>query len=334
MAMKKLPAAALAIAAVVASIPTAQADLNVSYQFNGLGNISIDAVGSNSDPVGNVSAVVPAGSTVIQAFLYSAQYSSTFVPDVTLGATTYSGAAWTFKGVNNVGLSSYRADVTAQVAAAVGGGGGTYDFSVKENAGNATTDGELLAVIYTNPGEQERTIAILDGFSQTTGDSFAFNFADPLAKGTGFEALMSLGISFSFQENSAKQYSQVDVNGVRLTTSAGGNDDGGAFNGGLITAGGVGDSTANPANPNALPTTATSDDELYDIAGFLTDGDTSILVETLNPSNDDNIFFTAFNITAKGDVRPPDGDGVPDAGSSLALLGISLLGMGAARRRR
>jgi hypothetical protein len=330
--MRKQITAALGIAAAVAIIPTAQADLNVSYQFNGLGNISIDAVGSNATPVGNVSAVVPAGSTVVQAFLYSAQYSSTFVPNVSLGGTTYSGADWTFKGQNNVGLSSYRADVTAQVAAAVGGGGGTYDFEVRENSGNSSTDGELLAVIYTNPGEQERTIAILDGFSQTTGDSFAFNFADPLLKEAGFEALMSLGISFSFQEQNARQYSQVDVNGTRLTTSAGGNDDGGAFNGGLITAGGVGDSTANPADPFALPTTATSDDELYDIASFLSDGDTSILVETLNPSNDDNIFFTAFNITAKGDVQPPNG--VPDAGSTLALLGISLLGMISARRRR
>jgi hypothetical protein len=320
----------LAIIATLGAANLARASLDLAYQFNGHGNWSVDAVGSNNDPVGDVFALVPAGSTVEKAFLYTSQIPGGFSPQVSLDGTVYSGADWTDLGANDIGLKAWRADVTAQAAAKIGGGGGLFSFEVRELLNNSSTDGELLAVIYSNPAEKERTIAILDGFSATTGDSFQFNFAEPLA-GSGdpdFEALMSLGIGFSYQEG-ALQYSQVDVNGQRLTTSAGGHDDGTPQNGGLITAGGLGDSIDNPADPFALPTTARDDDELYNITPFLTDGDMSILVRTLNPSRDDNIFFTAFNITARGDVSQP---GVPDSGSTAALLGLTFLALAGYRR--
>ena len=51
---------------------------------------------------------------------------------------------------------------------------------------------------------------------------------------------MSLGISFSYQ--GCCQYSMIDANGQRVTTSAGGQDDGEAANGALITVGGLDDS--------------------------------------------------------------------------------------------
>ena len=63
----------------------------------------------------------------------------------------------------------------------------------------------------------------------------------------------------------------VQVNGRRLTTSAGGQDDGASANGALITVGGIGDSTANPSDPDALPTSARDDDERYDLLPFLQD---------------------------------------------------------------
>jgi hypothetical protein len=330
---------AAAVTAALAAASSAQAGLDLAYQFNGTGSWSVDAVGSNQDPVGSVGALVPAGSTVVKAFFYSSIIpDQNFTPSVSFDGVTYDAAAWTDLGANDIGLRAWRADVTSQVAAKVGGGGGLFNFEVRELARNADTDGELLAVIYSNPSEKERTIAVLDGFSATTGDAFQFNFADPLSGSSDpqFEALMSLGIGYSFQEGSA-QYSQVDVNGQRLTTSAGGNDDGTPENGGLITAGGLDDTTGNPANPFALPTTARDDDELYNVKPFLSDGDTSILVETLNPSHDDNIFFTAFNITAKGDVTPPGPEPkptVPEGGSTLALLGLALVGVAGCRRSK
>ena len=43
-----------------------------------------------------------------------------------------------------------------------------------------------------------------------------------------------------------------------------------------------------------MTTNPRSDDELYNLIPFVKNGDTSITVDTLNPSNDDNIFFAGF----------------------------------------
>ena len=70
---------------------------------------------------------------------------------------------------------------------------------------------------------------------------------------------MSLGSGFSSRAAAGRnhvcgggQFSTVDVNAQRLTSCAGNYDDGSGNNGGLITVGGVGDSTDNPADPNAV----------------------------------------------------------------------------------
>ena len=65
---------------------------------------------------------------------------------------------------------------------------------------------------------------------------------------SGALADMGLGISFSSQPG---QNSNVEVNGTRVTSSAGGQDDGGNENGALITVGGLDDSNDNPSNPLA-----------------------------------------------------------------------------------
>jgi cysteine-rich repeat protein len=77
------------------------------------------------------------------------------------------------------------------------------------------------------------------------------------------------------------------VNDVRLTSYAGGSDDGSIGQGELITVGGYDDSNANPLNPFG----ADADDELYSLIPFLEAGKTTYNVRTSNPSFDDNIFF-------------------------------------------
>ena len=76
-------------------------------------------------------------------------------------------------------------------------------------------------------------------------------------------------------------------------------------NGALITAGGVGDTNANPPNPNQIANSNPRyDDELYNLSPFVNTGDTNINVATRNPSNDDNVFFAGFfigNNTLRGD---------------------------------
>jgi hypothetical protein len=125
---------------------------------------------------------------------------------------------------------------------------------------------------------------------------------------------MGLGTSFSYQNAGTQQYSIINVNGQRLSTSSGGEDDGISSNGGLITVGGYRDSRNNPPDPNATPTNPRSDDERYNLLPYIKNNSTVIRIDTSNPSNDDNIFFAWFDLSAKGQVnQDTDGDGLLDS---------------------
>ncbi|WP_310485018.1 PEP-CTERM sorting domain-containing protein [Chamaesiphon sp. VAR_48_metabat_403] len=296
----------VALVAIGASnVPKANATLLTSYQFNGNGNWSLDGVGGNNSPVGNIDAFVPLGSTIQRAFLYSSLQGSSSAPTVNFDGTTYSGAAWTSLGTtSSSSLTAFRTDVTAQVAARVGNGSASnFVFSVLSEIPNNGVDGEALAIVYSNPNEAERTIAFLDGFTNPAGDTTSVNLSDPLTStqlaNPSFEALLSLGIGFSA---GGSQFSTVNVNGTRLTNSAGGFDDGALSNGALLTIGGLGDNISNPTNPNS---STSPDDELYSIKSLLAAGNTQIRIDTTNPSNDDNIFFAGINITARAGVNAP-----------------------------
>lgn len=92
--LKDLGTAALVCGGVFAA-GASHATLSNSFQFVGNGNWSIDGVGSNNTPVGDISAIVPVGSTVEKAFLYSSTFSNTPAPSVDFDGTVYSGIDWT-----------------------------------------------------------------------------------------------------------------------------------------------------------------------------------------------------------------------------------------------
>jgi hypothetical protein len=200
------------------------------------------------------------------------------------------------------------------------GNGGIYDFDVTETG---YLDGEILSVVYSVEDEPVRTSLILDGELATVGDSVTVSLSDPY---DGSNALMSLGISFGFQPTN--QFTRVDINGQRLTSGAGGQDDGFDQNGGLITAGGVGDDPANPTNPSAK----SGDDELYNLAPFLDTGDTSFLIETVNPSKDDNVFFLGLNVN--GEASANGGPAPVPEPTTWLLFGLGLLGLAGVGRKK
>jgi hypothetical protein len=206
---------------------------------------------------------------------------------------------------NSIFSRNSWADVTALVKPKIDAAPvGRVDFTVAEPNNPVSIDGEILAVIFDDPAQSTiNTVILLYGAQNVAGDNFNVLLANPIDLSDPDLAVdMSLGISFGFQPSG--QFSQVDVNTTRLTTSAGGQDDGvvPAFNGALITVGGLDDSNANPANPFATDISSGGDhrydDELYDLLPFVNNGDTNINVATRNPSNDDNIFFAAFNLTS------------------------------------
>lgn len=264
-------------------------------------NVSIDGVATGSGN-GTIQVDKPAGATVRSAYyLVSALFRQTLAANVTIGqgsnSLTLTPADYDAKVRNASGNTTEngRADITSFIKPIVDAATpGLIDFDITEsNAANI--EGNILVVIFDDPNVSEvRTVVLAFGAQQTTGDSFSIGLSDPFDASTQ-SIEMSLGISFGFQPGG--QVSLVDVNGNRLTSSAGGQDDGidrGA--GWLLTVGGIGDDPANPPDPFAPATSIRTDDELYTLDPLIDEGDTQILVETVNPSNDDNVYFAGFII--------------------------------------
>jgi hypothetical protein len=203
--------------------------------------------------------------------------------------------------------------VTAIVKPVIdGGAGGIYNFTVTES--NSGQDGEALVVVYSLASLPISTVGILDGFSNSSGDNTAINFSDPLdPAAAGFFAEMRIASSFSC----CGQDSTITVNGTTITETAGNNDDGlEVANGSLITVGGFDD----PFSP-LLPT-YDQDHERYNLVPYITNGDTTISIRTLNPSGDDNIFLAVFHVTGEAGINePPPNTEVPEPGT-LSLLAI------------
>jgi hypothetical protein len=319
--MSRILKRSLVIAALaVAFLPgSAYASLTFFTSYTGHVGYSSDGFGS-SNGNGTISASVPAGATVLAAYLWTATQNvsgGSLAGDATLEGIDVNFGPF----VNHDAgfLASARADVTAIVKPLIDGGlGGIYNFNIVE-ADPLAQDGEALVVIYELAALPEATVAILDGFSAFGGDSATLNFASPLA--AGFFAEMIIADSFSC----CSQASMISVNGTTITENAGNNDDGlDLANGSLITVGGFDD----PYSAH-LPSYA-DDHERYNLAAYLAVGDTSATVRTVNPSHDDNIFMATFYLSGDVDVTT----GVPDGAETMLLLGLGLAALGVATYRR
>ena len=308
---RMLPCIALVSLLLGEGVSVVHADLTSAGTFQGHYGLSIDAVGSNNTPVGQLLAEIPVGATVTQAYLYAAGTPFPWYPDSPTTLAAYNGAGIVLGGTPITNFSKLvgaisdrsdigrwytgRADVTTVVQNLVAANPLTFAHSWTYEEGfllNGRIDGGLLAVVYEQASLPEATVALLDGGQRTGGEQSVFNYSEPLGdpNAADFFMNMSLGISFSC----CGQVSEVNINGQRLTSAAGDADDGlTVADGALITAGGVGDSITNPVNP--FSTDPSGDDELYNLKPFLAQGDNSLLIRTSNATNDDNIFFLALH---------------------------------------
>lgn len=316
--------------------PGADAALTEFRTFTAEGaNISIDAVGALTGG-GSIQADIPETAIIEAAYLYSAtvmDFPYSTRADVNFDGNDLelsSGARVDEDQKDANGAEETRWDVTSIVQSRYDANpGGVIDFTVAETG---FLEGEILAVLYSIPSQPVQTAFIFDGELDTAGDSFNINI-------NGFDGsygVFSLGISHGFQSTGVlEQFTQVEVNSARLTTSAGGQDDGDDFDGGLITVGGVGDLPDNPLDPFAFPEgDPRDDDELYDISQFLNNGDN--LITTTNPSGDDNVFFAALVVSGEASVGPGTDPGpapVPEPATVL-LLSTGLLGIFARLQRK
>lgn len=279
------------------------------YSVSGHYYLSSDAIGSLSTSMYVDVNKPTAEATVHKAFLFSATYANRTLAD---GCVSILGTPVNWDGTMNNPVSNgtlpffnnYWADVTTIVASYIDGlPAGIASIPIGECL-TSYTDGEVLLVIFEDEAETEKTISILWGGSSTDGDNFNISLHDPIDPSDPESVLdMGLGISYGYLTTYFRtQYSIIDINGNRLTTSAGGQDDGYSSNGGLITVGGIGDSNANPADPYATPTNARSDDELYSLLPFIDLSTTTLSGYTSNPSDDDNIFLAYFVISGQASV--------------------------------
>lgn len=281
------------------------------YSATGRIYLSTDGAGTNRSSATVDVQKRSSQSRVRAAYLLaaSAGFTGSYISD---GEVSLNGIPVDFDettGIfNSIGSFNIRGDVTSIVKPLLDSAPiGITTLSLVE-ARTFLVDGEILAVVFDDPNEPETSVNLFYGAQATTGDQFNILLGSPVQAADANQQLtLALGISYGFQQGTGRQFSQIDVNGVRLTTSAGGDDDssnGFSNDGALITVGGLGDSTANPADPLSdgvqLACSPFCDDELYDLKAVLADGTTAIQVNTLNPSNDDNIFFAS--LVSKGNV--------------------------------
>jgi hypothetical protein len=249
---------------------------------------SIAAVASDGAGGGRLTVRKPAGARVRKAYMAIASAGFTGTPLTDPVTVDGRQVAMMNEVATGIGSYNYLSEITDLVRAKIdkAPAGGVPFVLAEPQPGLA--DGEIVVVIFDDPAVRtDRTVSLLYGALGPTGDEYQVSLAAPIEKADPVTRLeLSLGISDSYQSGGARQDSTVDVDGKRLTGSAGGADDGAPHNGALITVGGDGDS----------PATAT-DDELYDLAPFVAVGDRSIAVRVANPSRDDNILLATLTMS-------------------------------------
>ena len=292
--------------------------------------LSIDGFGSTTNS-GVIQANIPTGSTIQRAYLYAASvWNMSPVYGVTFHGNELSLNSATILSPNQNPATTARWDVTNIIASSFTGG--LQDFSIVENGQN---DGAVLVVAYSNSSTQGLTSVILDGELSTGGDTVQFDFDSPY---TGGDFLLSLASSYSSQPSG--QFTQIDVttnstNNRRLSTSAGGEDDGESGDGALMTVGGIGDDPTNPAPFASSFGGPRIDDEYYNLAlgnsasaaPFISPGDTFLRLTTQNRTNNDNVFGMFITSKFKSTATP-----VPEPSMTLGIFGIGAIGALISRR--
>ncbi|SFM55817.1 PEF-CTERM protein sorting domain-containing protein [Methanolobus profundi] len=276
--------------------PAVSSTTSLSPKVTETGKISISVDGLGTTGTGIIQVEKPAGATVRSAYMAAASLWGASA--IVNGQVKIDDQNVNWDYFVHGDTYNHWADVTSLVKTKIDNApAGRVDFTIIED-NSYNIDGTILVVIFDDPAQTaDNTIVLLFGAQSPAGDTFNLLLADPVdTNNSGISMDMGVGISFSYQSGSA-QYSIIDVNGKRLTSAAGGEDDGQPANGALITVGGLDDSNKNPVDPYQYSSIDPRlDDELYNILPFVKDGDDTITVYTKNPSGDDNIFFAYFDL--------------------------------------
>ncbi len=252
----------------------------------------------------------PSGATVRAAYLATATVTGTthrLQPgDVRLAGQPVTWIA-TEPGAGQA--TNYLADVTQIVKPILDAAASGQVMLTIEEFTSDKIDGDVLAVIYDDPNEiVNNSVTLYFGGATSNRVRIPLEFDNPVRRSDPRTRVeMGLGISGSAQTRSLLRGGAsfdrlvIDVDGVRMTTAAGGHDDGVALPGGLLTAGGSRDDLTAPVDPMAEPTQFTSDDERYDLTPFLRDGSRRATVDATNDGQANLFFAGVFASVPRGD---------------------------------
>ncbi|HUG68036.1 MAG TPA: hypothetical protein VMM76_09800 [Pirellulaceae bacterium] len=308
------------------SLQLFQPDSGIAATLAGRLGVSTDGVGTNGS--GILQATIPAGASIELALLHVATRNGTTTtfpapPAFRPQSIRFNGQLLSISYLsnvddsNNVNFETGRIDVTNIVAQAVlTGVAPNFTFTVDETSTGLpnNVEGTSLTVVYSDPTLPQRTVMILDG-GLTGGNPLTntLTFAQPAnPNDPNFIAQLAVGMSFS--DPNFPGTGRIDVNGTRLTSSAGGADDSSLQTptpGNLITVGGVGDSPANPV----LPTSNLSpDDELYDLSPFIPVGATQVRLDLANTGANSSMFLAVLTVSGNVSLgnagRPGEWQGI------------------------
>jgi hypothetical protein len=264
----------------------------------------------------------PVGARVRQAFIISGDggnrnSSPTGVPtDFRLNGSAVTFTSRSVITTNPGGdswnnFNTYWGDVTSLVKSTIdSASAGVHDLAFDQGDGTDgdSSEGGSLVVIFDDPNAPLSSIHLNAGTSNPAGDSFSFSFPALTSSNLANDMLLSVGISNSFQNTMPDdgeggsgyyQSSRISVNSTLFSNFAGGCDDSTTFLtsgcnfGGYNTIGGVGNAAHGPlTRPD--PPVPTADQELYLLNSVMAVGQTHIDATTLNPSNDDNVYFAGL----------------------------------------
>lgn len=290
-------------------------------------SVSIDAVGVQTNVDGTIVVVKPDGATVHTAYMAAADIWGSNGGQLPNGAVEIDGEEvnWIYHAKLPDGPNHAWADVTSIVEDTINAApSGEVYLTITETI---SLEGSILAVIFDDPNQTDNTVILFAGIQSPDGDTFNICLEDP--KDGNLVLDFSLGIVSSLQKRrKPRSYSIIDVNGIRMTTHAGGQDDGFDSPGGLITVGGFGDTQDYPVDrfkkPSYFNPQYDYDDEFYSLLDFVDDGDRNIKIKMLNPSDSGSIFFAALfvgsNTAEVGDVAtltPTAGNGAANTEHTL-----------------
>lgn len=280
----------------------AQAQLVQLINTSGQYRITADACGTNSLNC-NIIIEKPANATTVhRAWVYGSNVP--YHPDPGTSFVNFSGAIPpTTLNLNQVASelapsTSFRmwtryGDVTSVVSGVLNSApaGGTTTFISAETNSNQI-DGVGMIVVWNCPSQPNTIVHVSIG-SECTGVVWNSVIPTP-AINTSLPTYRAIvGTGYVFATATGPQISTHRVNGTIIDTQCGGLDDGGFYNGGLVTLGGFGDS----------PTTGS--DELYDISALIPNGATSVTHNIIMSSNHNLDWLDALWMEIVNDVALP-----------------------------